>query len=55
MLRTGAAMGTKVYLVTDARQQRVQGLVGRVLSGIGESPQGWVVRVFDSDPKIVNA
>jgi Zn-dependent protease with chaperone function len=55
MLRSGTAMGTKVYLVTDERQQRAQGLVSRVLAGIGESTQGWVVRVFDTDPKIVNA
>ena len=23
--------------------------------GIGENPQGWVVRVLDSDPKVMNA
>jgi hypothetical protein len=55
LLRTGTAMGTKVYLVTDERQQRVQSLVFRLLAGIGESPQGWVVRVLDTNPKIVNA
>ncbi len=55
LLRTGTAMGTKVYLVTDNRQQQVERLVFSVLTAIGESPQGWVVRVLDTDPKIVNA
>lgn len=55
LLRTGAAMGTKAYLVTDERQQHVQSLVFRLLASIGENPQGWVVRVLDTDPKVVNA
>src|SRR5438477_8417858 len=55
ILRTGTANGTKVYLVTDERLQHVQALVRRVLAAIGENPQGWVVRVLDTDPKAVNA
>ena len=30
-------------------------LVNRVLVAIGEAPRGWVVRVLDTDPKVVNA
>jgi predicted Zn-dependent protease len=56
ILRTGTApQGMKVSLVTDERLQHVQALVHRVLVAIGENPQGWVVRVLDTDPKIANA
>jgi Zn-dependent protease with chaperone function len=55
ILRTGTVNGSKVYLVTDERLQHVQALVHRVLVAIGENPQGWVVRVLDTDPKAVNA
>src|SRR6266404_857940 len=55
LLRTGSVNNTKTYLVTDERQQRVQSLVFRLLASIGENTQGWVVRVLDTDPKVVNA
>jgi Zn-dependent protease with chaperone function len=55
VLRTGMAMNTKVSLVTDERLQHTQAVVQRILTAIGERPQGWVVRLLDSDPKTVNA
>jgi Zn-dependent protease with chaperone function len=55
LLRTGTYSGMKVYLITDARQTRVQTLMTRLLVTLGESPQGWVTRVLDTDPKVVNA
>jgi len=55
MLRTGTAMGTKVSLVTDERLQHTQATVQRMLTAIGETPESWVVRVLDTDPKVVNA
>lgn len=55
ILQSGSVSGTKVYLVTDERLQHVQTLVNRVLVAIGQSPQGWVVRVLDTNPKVVNA
>lgn len=56
ILRTGTApQGMKVSRVTDERLQRTQAVVRRVLVAIGENPQGWVVRVLDTDPKVVNA
>jgi predicted Zn-dependent protease len=55
LLQTGTAIGTKVYLVTDERQQHSQDVVFKLLRAIGENPQGWVVRVLDGDPKVVNA
>jgi predicted Zn-dependent protease len=55
ILRTGMVDGTKVSLVTDERLQRTQDVVRRVLSAIGETPQNWVVRVLDTEPKTANA
>jgi Zn-dependent protease with chaperone function len=54
-LRSGMAMGAKVSLVTGERLQHTQAIVQRVLTAAGEHPQSWVVRVFDTDPKIPNA
>lgn len=55
ILQTGTAMGVKVSLVTDARLAHTQALVTKILVAIGEQPRGWVVRVLDTDPKVVNA
>ena len=55
ILHSGSVDGTKVYLVTNDRLQHVQTLVHRILVAIGENPQGWVVRVLDTSPQIVNA
>lgn len=51
----GTVEGGKVYLVTDERSTRVNTLVANLLVAAGEGPNDWVVRVLDSDPKIVNA
>ena len=45
----------KVSLVADDRLRHAQAVVRRVLSAVGEDPQGWVVRVLDTDPPVVNA
>jgi Zn-dependent protease with chaperone function len=55
ILQTGFATGVKISMVTDQRLQHTQALVQRVLVSIGDNPQGWVVRVLDTDPKVVNA
>ncbi len=56
ILRTGTApQGYRVSLVTDERLQRVQALIRRELVAIGEQPQSWVVRLLDTEPKVVNA
>ena len=55
ILQTGTAMGVKVYLVTDDRLAHTQALVNKILVAIGEQPRGWVVRVLDTNPKVVNA
>lgn len=55
LLQTGTSDGMRVYLVTDERLKRVQGILARLLTALGEHPQEWVVRVLDTDPKAVNA
>lgn len=51
----GDVEGARVYLVTDERSARVNGLVGGLLRAAGENPAEWVVRVLDTDPQVVNA
>jgi Zn-dependent protease with chaperone function len=51
----GEAEGVRVYLVTDERSTRVNGLVTNLLHSIGEDPAGWTVRVLDTDPPLINA
>ena len=55
LLQTGTSDGMRAYLVTDERLKRVQGILARLLTVLGENPQEWVVRVLDTDPKAVNA
>src|SRR5262245_61358705 len=51
----GVVEGVHVYLVTDERSKRVNTLVTSLLNATGENPSEWVVRVLDTDPKVVNA
>ncbi len=51
----GNVDGVGVYLVTDERSGRVNGLVTGLLGAAGQNPNEWVVRVLDTDPKLVNA
>ena len=55
LMRGGDIQGTKVYLVTDDRLKRVNGLVRKLLTAMKEDDHDWVVRVLDSDPPTVNA
>ncbi len=55
LLQTATWDGLKVYLVTDGRSQHVHQLVNRLLGAMGEDPAGWVVRILDTSPKVVNA
>ena len=51
----GDVEGVHVYLVTDERSARANELVGGLLRAAGQNPNEWVVRVLDTDPKLVNA
>ncbi len=51
----GEIDGQKVYLVTDGRVTMLEEIVERLLINMGEDPRRWVVRVFDTKPKVVNA
>ncbi len=55
MISAGAVEGVRVYLVTDERSTRVNAMVTGLLRGAGGNPTEWVVRVLDTDPKVVNA
>ncbi len=55
IMSSGDIEGVHVYLVTDERSTRVNGLVAGLLRNAGENPSDWVVRVLDTDPKLVNA
>ena len=55
MISAGAVEGVRVYLVTDERSTRVNAMVTGLLRGAGGNPAEWVVRVLDTDPKVVNA
>ena len=55
VLSSGQTWNHQVYLVTDERYARVATIAGTVLRAAGEDPNQWVVRVLDTNPKIVNA
>jgi len=55
MMLDGEIDGQNVYLVTDERVMMLEEIVERLLVNMGEDPRRWVVRVFDTDPKMVNA
>ncbi len=55
LMSTGEIQGTKVYLVTDSRSQRVNLLVRKLLEAMGQENHEWVVRVIDTKPPVANA
>ena len=55
IMSAGEVQGTKVYLVTDNRSQRVNTLVRRLLTAMGQDEREWVVRVLDTQPPTINA
>ena len=55
LMSSGAIGGTKVYLVTDDRSQRVNNIVRRLLIAMGQEDHGWLVRVLDTNPPTINA
>lgn len=55
VMSSGKAWDQQVYLVTDERYSHVDSLASAVLRSAGEDPQQWVVRVLDTNPKVVNA
>ena len=55
IMSAGEVQGTKVYLVTDNRSQRVNTLVRRLLTAMRQDEREWVVRVLDTQPPTINA
>lgn len=55
LMREGELEGTKIYLVTDERAERVDRLVRKLLAAMKQEDREWVVRVLDTNPPIVNA
>lgn len=55
ILSSGQSWSQHIYLVTDERHSRVKRITDTVLQAAGQDPSQWVVRVLDSDPKVVNA
>jgi Zn-dependent protease with chaperone function len=55
LISGGAVEGVHVYLVTDERSTRVNSLAAGLLRAAGQNPSEWVVRVLDTDPKLINA
>jgi predicted Zn-dependent protease len=55
IMSSGDVEGVHVYLITDERSTRVNTLVAGLLRNAGQDPTEWVVRVLDTDPKLVNA
>ncbi|MCC6348393.1 MAG: M48 family metalloprotease [Candidatus Eisenbacteria bacterium] len=55
ILSSGQSWSHQIYLVTDERYARVKRITDTVLQAAGQDPNQWVVRVLDSDPKVVNA
>ena len=55
IMRQGSVNGTRVYLITDERHRRVNAIVGKLLTAMGERQDRWLVRVLDTKPTVVNA
>ena len=55
IMSTGEVQGQKAYLVTDSRSQRVNALVRRLLTAMGQEEREWTVRVLDTQPPTINA
>jgi predicted Zn-dependent protease len=55
LLSAGRAEDQRVYLVTDERSRRINHIAARLLTGMGERPSAWIVRVLDTTPPETNA
>lgn len=55
LMTNGAVEGEKVYLVTDDRLVRTQGLVRKLLTAMNEDESKWATRVLDTEEPTVNA
>jgi Zn-dependent protease with chaperone function len=55
IMSAGGVEGVRHYLVTDERSARANAMVVGLVRGAGQNPVEWLVRVLDTDPKIVNA
>jgi len=55
LMTSGEVSGEKVYLVTDDRLIRTQGLVRKLLAAMNEDEGKWVARVLDTEEPTVNA
>lgn len=55
LMKGGELEGTKIYLVTDERAEKVDRLVRKLLTAMKQEDRDWVVRVLDTDPPLVNA
>jgi len=55
LMLDGEMDGQRFYLVTDARLSMLEEIVGNLLVNMGEDPRRWIVRSFDTEPKVVNA
>src|SRR5258706_16140017 len=48
IMQQGMVGDTRVYLVTDVRLQRVNEIVGKLLTAMGQERGQWQVRVLDT-------
>ena len=56
LLSTGNFLGSRGYLVTDSRMTTIPTRITQnLLNAMGENPNGWIVRVVDTNPPQVNA
>jgi predicted Zn-dependent protease len=55
LLSVGRMESERVYLTTDERSRKVNGIAERLLTAMGQDPRGWVVRVLDTTPPQNNA
>ncbi len=55
LMMQGEYNGQRVYLVTDERSVGSNALVERLLTSMGEDPNRWKVRVFETDEPVPNA
>ena len=55
VMQTHEDINGPVTLITDARYLRCAEIVGKLLRSINRDPSEWVVRVFDTNTKIINA
>lgn len=55
IMLNGELDGQRLYLVTDERVDQLEDIVETLLINMDEDPHRWIVRVFDTEPKMENA